>query len=123
MLQDMLGLSATPAQPITDSAEGTMHTGKERSATEWFAEARRCYVEQHQGCPRCHASHCVIRSQWESHIEYHCTECDFSAAHNNETGSTCCYTEQPARLRERRLLGEPAEQRPLPITSLPHFTN
>ena len=63
-----------------------MHRNKERSASEWFAEAKRWHVEEHQGCPRCRERHCVFRSQWGARVEYQCTECDFSAAHDFQTG-------------------------------------
>ena len=57
----------------------------ERTAAEWFAEARRWYIEEHQGCPRCQTRHCVFRSQWGPRTEYHCTACDFSTAHDGHT--------------------------------------
>ena len=43
----------------------------QRTAEEWFAEASRWYVEGHQGCPSCHAAHCVFRSEWGARVEYH----------------------------------------------------
>jgi hypothetical protein len=61
----------------------------ERTAAEWFAEARRWYIEEHQGCPRCQARHCVFRSQWGQRVEYHCTACDFSTAHDGQTSRFC----------------------------------
>jgi hypothetical protein len=51
-----------------------------RTPDEWFADAVRCYLEQHQGCPCCGARHCVFRSLWGTRVEYYCTACDFSAA-------------------------------------------
>jgi hypothetical protein len=61
-------------------------TGQPQTARDWFAEARRCYLEEHQGCPCCHGRHCVFRARWGSRVEYHCNECDFSAAHDDQTG-------------------------------------
>jgi hypothetical protein len=58
----------------------------QRVAQEWFVNARRWYVEEHQGCPRCQGRHCVFRALWGSRVEYHCTACDFSAAHDEATG-------------------------------------
>jgi hypothetical protein len=55
-------------------------------ARDWFAEAVRCYAEEHQGCPSCRGRHCVFRAQWGSRTEYHCNECDFSAAHDEDAG-------------------------------------
>jgi hypothetical protein len=59
----------------------------QRLAQKWFAEARRWYVEEHQGCPRCQGRHCVFRARWGSRVEYHCTACDFSAAHDEAQGA------------------------------------
>jgi hypothetical protein len=53
---------------------------------DWFAEARRCYLEEHQGCPCCRGRHCVFRARWGNRTEYHCTECDFSAAGDDLAG-------------------------------------
>jgi hypothetical protein len=55
-------------------------------AQKWFRAAIRWYVEEHQGCPRCQGRHCVFRARWGNRIEYHCTGCDFSAAHDEVTG-------------------------------------
>lgn len=63
-----------------------MQRNREWSAEQWYAEAKRWYVEQHQGCPHCQTRHCVFRSQWGKRIEYQCTCCDFSTAHDHETG-------------------------------------
>jgi hypothetical protein len=59
----------------------------ERGARSWFGAALRWYVEEHQGCPRCQGRHCVFRARWGNRIEYHCTACDFSAAHDEATGT------------------------------------
>jgi hypothetical protein len=66
-----------------------MQRSQERSPADWFADARRWYLEEHQGCPHCHGRHCVFRSQWGARVEYHCTECDFSAAHDAATSRYC----------------------------------
>jgi hypothetical protein len=57
------------------------------AAQKWFREAIRWYVEEHQGCPRCRGRHCVFRARWGSRVEYHCTGCDFSAAHDESAGT------------------------------------
>lgn len=62
-----------------------MQPHPERSAADWFAEARRWYVEKHQGCPRCRSRHCVIRSTWQTRLEFHCTECHFACAEDTGT--------------------------------------
>jgi len=66
-----------------------MHRSTDRTPAEWFAEARRWFLEEHQGCPRCRARHCVFRSLWGTRVEYHCTECDFSTAQDGQTGRCC----------------------------------
>ncbi len=71
-----------------------MYRSQERSAAEWFAEAKRWHVAQHQGCPNCQARHCVFRSQWGTRTEYQCVECDFSAAHDSQTGRATFATGQ-----------------------------
>src|SRR6266568_2548156 len=58
----------------------------EKTAAEWFAEAMRWYVQGHQGCAYCRASHCVFRSVYGARVEYYCTACDFSACQDEATG-------------------------------------
>jgi hypothetical protein len=75
-------------------------------ARQWFIKAIRWYVEEHQGCPRCRGRHCVFRATWGSRIEYHCTECDFSAAHDETAGTYA------ANLGEPTPTGVPLEPAP-----------
>jgi hypothetical protein len=75
----------------------TLNVG--RTASEWFAEATRWHVQGHQGCPRCHAQHCVFRSEHGARVEFHCTACDFSVCHDGQTGLSF------AALGEEALLG------------------
>jgi hypothetical protein len=58
----------------------------ERSPNDWYREAVRWYVEEHQGCPCCRRRHCVFRSTWGRRVEYYCSACDFSACHDGQTG-------------------------------------
>jgi hypothetical protein len=60
-----------------------------RSPAQWFAEAVRCYLEAHQGCPCCGNQHCVFRSEWGARVEYYCSACDFSTCEDHQTGR--CY--------------------------------
>ena len=60
------------------SAEG-------RNAAQWFEHAARCYVERHQGCPWCGASHSVFRSVRPDRLEFACFVCDFFACYNHLT--------------------------------------
>jgi hypothetical protein len=61
----------------------------EPSPAHWFADAERCYRDEHQGCPCCCGRHCVFRSEWGGRVEYYCTACDFSACWDRPTGR--CY--------------------------------
>ncbi len=46
-----------------------------------------CYVAEHQGCPCCHARHCVFRSFWGKRIEFYCSRCEFSVCLDAQTGT------------------------------------
>ena len=61
------------------------HVTQPLTARDWFDEAVRCYSQEHQACPCCRARHCVFRARWGGRTEYHCNECDFSAAHDELT--------------------------------------
>lgn len=63
-----------------------MRPDGERTSREWYHEAERCHVEEHQGCPCCLGRHCVFRSEWGNRVEYHCNACDFSASHDRRAG-------------------------------------
>jgi len=63
-----------------------MTRNDERQARDWFHAAAHCYVEGHQACARCGERHCVLRAEWGSRIEYHCSACDFSVSHDQQTG-------------------------------------
>jgi hypothetical protein len=54
----------------------------ERSPSEWFAEAARCYEEGHQACAWCGGPYQVFRVTQDSGVGYHCYHCDFHIAHN-----------------------------------------
>lgn len=58
-----------------------------KDACGWFAAAVRWYEQGHQACPCCRGRHCVFRARWGSRTEYHCNECDFSAAHDDQAGA------------------------------------
>jgi hypothetical protein len=57
----------------------------ERTAAGWFDEAARSYVEGHQACAWCGASHCVFQRQRGSRREYACINCDFFVCHDEQT--------------------------------------
>jgi hypothetical protein len=57
-------------------------TSCDRSAHEWFAEAAKCYIEKHQGCPWCSGSHRVFHTDRGPKREYACSACDFRAGYD-----------------------------------------
>jgi hypothetical protein len=63
-----------------------MMRNEKRQARDWFHAAARCYVEKHQACASCGEQYCVLRSEWGSRIEYHCSACDFSVSHDSVSG-------------------------------------
>ncbi len=54
-----------------------------RSAAQWFEQATRCYVEGHQRCAWCGASHSVFRSARPDRLEFACSACDFFVCYNH----------------------------------------
>ena len=76
------------------------------SAMKWFAQAVRAYLEGHQGCARCEAQHCVIRSEWSRRVEFYCTCCDFSTCHDGQSGRYFVDLGEPSG-RAGALLGGP----------------
>jgi hypothetical protein len=55
-----------------------------RSSAEWFQEAQRCYLEQHQGCAWCGGSHRVFQTHADQHLTYSCSTCDFRVGFDKE---------------------------------------
>jgi len=64
---------------------------KNRTSAEWFAEAARCYIENHQGCAWCGGSYRVFHTSRDSQNEYYCHGCDFRAAHDAADDDYLCY--------------------------------
>jgi hypothetical protein len=54
---------------------------------DWYAQAARAYLQQHQGCPSCQRQHCVFRSVSGSRVEYYCSVCEFAVCHDRKTGA------------------------------------
>ena len=69
----------------------------ERSAAEWFHEAARCYIEQHQGCAWCGSAHEVYRRREGDRLTYSCHRCDFRAGHDETTGRYFVIPGEPRR--------------------------
>ncbi len=53
-----------------------------KTPPEWFAEAARCYVEQHQGCAWCGGSYRVFHLRRGAGHEYFCNGCDFRVSYD-----------------------------------------
>lgn len=70
----------------------------ERTAAEWFEEARRCYLERHQGCPWCGGSHRVHEVKRHARIEFYCSACDFQASYDTASGR---FTSVPGEVHSR----------------------
>jgi hypothetical protein len=74
----------------------------ERASREWYEEAARCYMENHQGCAWCGGAHRVFKRQQDSGVEYFCNGCDFRAGFNPDTQSyfTVAGEVKPGRTRD-----------------------
>jgi hypothetical protein len=71
----------------------------ERTSSEWFAEAARCYVESHQGCAWCGGSYRVYQLRRDGRVDYYCNGCDFRASHDEETDE---YIAVPGEVQSKR---------------------
>ncbi len=58
----------------------------QRTHQEWFEEAARCYVDNHQGCCWCGGANRVYRSERGGRLEYECGECEFYASREDGDG-------------------------------------
>jgi hypothetical protein len=56
-----------------------------RSAADWFQDAERAYVEQHQGCAWCGGAYRVRLASVGSKHAYTCQRCDFQASFDTHT--------------------------------------
>lgn len=80
----------------------------ERTPQEWYDAAARCYVEGHQGCPKCGRSHCVFRARWGERVEYYCSACDFSSCYDGATNEYLAAAGDGRQLAETLLAVEPS---------------
>jgi hypothetical protein len=87
-----------------------MGSSAERTPLEWYREAVRSYVEDHQGCPHCGGQHCVFRSCWGQRVEYYCSACDFSTCHDAQTGLYFAVIGDGRRLADTLLGGDSFEE-------------
>jgi hypothetical protein len=55
---------------------------KERTSSEWFHAAARCYLEGHQACAWCGTAHQVFRNVDLGRVEYQCNHCEFHVSHD-----------------------------------------
>ena len=58
----------------------------ERTFSDWYQEAARCYLEGHQACAWCGGVHQVFKVQTGLAVEYYCNRCDFHAGHDPQAG-------------------------------------
>jgi hypothetical protein len=92
---DRTGLEIYPTTPRTEkratlpdearfplSVQGEQMVQVPRTASEWFQEATRTYIEKHQGCPWCGGSHRVFVRKHDRQVIYECHRCDFRAGHD-----------------------------------------
>lgn len=56
------------------------------TAEDWFQEAARCYLEQHQGCAWCGGSYRVFRRTEGKHLTYSCHRCDCRVGFEEQNG-------------------------------------
>ena len=76
-------------------------SAKSKSARDWFIEAERCYLENHQGCPWCGGSHRVFQCNEGENTVYFCQACDFKAVRNSVNDS---YQHIPGEASHEELL-------------------
>ena len=57
----------------------------ERTHENWFIEAARWYIEQHQGCCWCGRANEVYRTERGVRVEYECGACEFYVCHEQAT--------------------------------------
>ncbi|MBM4072879.1 MAG: hypothetical protein FJ271_28715 [Planctomycetes bacterium] len=58
----------------------------QRSAEQWYREATRCYLENHQGCAWCGGPHRVFCKHGDNRQVYFCHVCDFQVGLDEATG-------------------------------------
>jgi hypothetical protein len=56
------------------------------TAAQWFQEAARCYIEEHQACAWCGGPYRVFRRTEGDHLTYSCHRCDFRAGFEEQHG-------------------------------------
>lgn len=73
----------------------------DRTPQEWFAEAARCYIEMHQGCPWCQGSYRVSKIRYAAQVSYRCQHCDFQSTHDPAVDRYFCIPGEDAATVER----------------------
>ena len=58
---------------------------KQPTPSDWFNEADRLYVEDHQACAWCGIPHVVHRNVEFGRVEYQCNNCDFHVSRDMKT--------------------------------------
>ncbi len=59
----------------------------ERTAQDWYQEAARCYLENHQGCAWCGGAHRVYLLVQDQQVVYYCYGCDFRTGFDKKVGN------------------------------------
>jgi len=87
-----------------------MDSPVQRTAAEWFAEAQRSYIEDHQGCPWCGGSHRVHHVHSSTKTIFACQHCDFQAFRDTQS-ARCGFIPGEARSEvSDTMLGYPIYQ-------------
>jgi hypothetical protein len=89
-----------------------MHTAH-RNAADWFAEAKRCYIEEHQGCPWCGGPHRVTHVESPERTAFACQRCDFQVVQDHRTGQCRFIPGEELSDMTETMLGYPIFQSPL----------
>ena len=69
----------------------------QRSPRDWFQEAARCYLEEHQGCAFCGGPHRVYQLVEDQQVIYYCYCCDFRAGYDKKVEKFFSFPGEPRR--------------------------
>jgi hypothetical protein len=89
-----------------------MHTAHQNAA-DWFAEAKRCYIEEHQGCPWCGGPHRVTHVETPERTAFACQRCDFQVVQDHRNGQCRFIPGEELSDMTETMLGYPIFQSPL----------
>jgi hypothetical protein len=78
---------------------------QDRTSEDWFQEAARCYLENHQGCAWCGGAHRVYQVFEREQLVYYCSGCDFRAGYDNKTESFFSFAGEPQVTASKTMCG------------------